>query len=276
MIKSLHGVSTFYSNVMSDIQLAHQTGYQGVEFFIDKLVRYLDHGGTANEIKQRMDALALQTTCINALMGIDRYQANDVQALMAEALRITQVAAELECPTVQVNPGHYADALSAEQRIQVITDNLREIAAMGQGYGVRYQIEFVASTEFNTLPLALEVINRLNVSNVGLVMDFWHLHARGVSTPEDVAKLDSKLIYGVHFCDGRRPVKGEAWDELVLRDYMPGEGEIDVPAYVRAVKATGYDGAWSPELISPRYWEQEHGQVARLCLENMRHYLDGE
>ncbi|MFB9133681.1 sugar phosphate isomerase/epimerase family protein [Vibrio olivae] len=274
MIKALHGASTFHSNVLSDVEIAHQTGYQGVEFFIDKLLRYLDNGGRATSLKQRLDTHQLQTTCINALMGVDRHTPQDRDSLISEARRITEVANQLECPTVQLNPGHYADHLSQAQRLDIITENIGEIAQLGEQYGIRYQIEFVASSEFNTLPMALDVIDRLATTNVGLVMDFWHLYARGVSTPQDVASLDPALIYGVHFCDGRKPRAGEDWDETVLRAYMPGEGEIDIQAFVDAVKSTGYNGAWSPELISPSHWEYEHSDIAKACFHNMSHFID--
>jgi len=40
-----------------------------------------------------------------------------------------------------------------------------------------------------------------------MVIDFWQLWAGEETTPDEVAKLDSSLIYGVHFCDGIRHVK---------------------------------------------------------------------
>ncbi|MFD2837667.1 sugar phosphate isomerase/epimerase family protein [Azotobacter vinelandii] len=139
-------------------------------------------------------------------------------------------------------------------------------------YGVRYQIEIIAHTRFNTLPQALEAIERVGRPNVGLVIDFWHLYATGASTPADVAALDPALIYGVHFGDGRKPGPGEAWDESVLRAYLPGEGDIDIQAWTDAVKATGFDGVWSPELYSPLCWEMDHGELAKKVIETMTKY----
>jgi sugar phosphate isomerase/epimerase len=66
------------------------------------------------------------------------------------------------------------------------------------------------------------VIEEADRDNVGLVLDFWHLWAGGKTTPADVAKLDKSLIYGVHLCDGFRPVQGEEWpNEKLLRDFLP-------------------------------------------------------
>src|SRR5438270_251897 len=77
------------------------------------------------------------------------------------------------------------------------------------------------------------------------------------TTPDDVARLDKNLIYGVHICDGKRRVPGTLWDEGALRGYLPGEGDIPIAEWVAAVKATGFDGVWSAETYSPRHWEAD-------------------
>jgi sugar phosphate isomerase/epimerase len=150
--------------------------------------------------------------------------------MLTEATRLTQIASELECPTIQILTQHGIDHLPELQILDIMTENISEIAAIGQQYGVRYQIEVIAHTKFNTLNQAIDVIRRIDKPNVGLVIDFWHLFATGATTPEDIRKLDPSLIYGVHFCDGRKPRPGEPWEETVLRAYMPGEGDIDIRA----------------------------------------------
>lgn len=102
---------------------------------------------------------------------------------------------------------------------------------------------------------SLYPIIRSGKDNLGVVVDFWHLPAGGGTTPAEVAQMDKNLIYGVHFCDGRAAYPDETWDECVQRNYAPGEGDVDIAAWVAAVKASGYDGVWSPELLSPRHWE---------------------
>lgn len=271
MLKTLHGISTHYCNVLTEVRIAAETGYDAVEFLHYKLLRYLDNGGSTQELKQTIDRYGLKTGCLNALIDIERYQGEEKQQLLADATRLTQIAAELECPTIQILAQHGIDHLPADQIMDIITENVSQIADIGLEYGVRYQIEVIAHTKFNTLGQALEVIRRINKPNVGLVIDFWHLYASG-STPADVAALDPSLIFGVHFCDGRKPQPGEAWKENVLRAYMPGEGDIDIQAWTDAVKATGFDGVWSAELFSPRCWEMDHHELAQAVIKNMTEY----
>ncbi|WP_437610868.1 sugar phosphate isomerase/epimerase family protein [Erwinia sp. V71] len=272
MIKALHGISTHYCNVVTEARIAAETGYDGLEFLHYKLLRYLDNGGSTAALKKIVHGHHLQTVCLNALIDIERYQGEQKRTMLAEATRLTQVAAELACPTIQILAQHGIDHLPQPQIMDIMTENIAEIAAIGQQYGVRYQIEVIAHTQFNRMSQALEVIRRIGKYNVGLVIDFWHLYATGTTRPEDVAVLDPALIFGVHFCDGRTPRAGEAWEETVLRAYMPGEGDIDIQAWTDAVKATGFDGVWSAELFSPACWEMDHHQLAREVMENMTRY----
>jgi len=39
------------------------------------------------------------------------------------------------------------------------------------------------------------------------------------------------------------------------------------------VKATGYDGSWSCELLSPRHWEWDLREIAVRCRELMEYYV---
>ncbi|WP_312239594.1 TIM barrel protein [Pantoea sp.] len=190
-------------------------------------------------------------------------------ALMQEAEKLCHAAVELNCPVVQIMALTEIDALSEAERNAVLLENISAIADIGKPLGIKFQIEFVAFTAFNSLSQALALIQQSGKDNVGVVIDFWHLHAGGKSRPEEVAAMDKNLIYGVHFCDGRAARPGEAWDEQVQRNYAPGEGEVDIPRWVEAVKATGYDGVWSPELLSPRNWELDLWEVARGCRESM-------
>lgn len=273
MIKALHGISTHYCNVVTEVRIAAETGYDGLEFLHYKLLRYLDNGGSTAALKALVQGYGLQTSCLNALIDIERYQGAARQQMLSEATRLTRIAAELECPTIQILAQHGIDHLPEAQILDIMTENVADIAAVGEQYGVRYQIEVIAHTKFNTLNQALEVIRRTGKRNVGLVIDFWHLYATGATKPEEIKRLDPSLIFGVHFCDGRKPQPGEAWNETVLRAYMPGEGDIDIQAWTDAVKATGFDGVWSAELFSPACWELDHAVLARKVLENMNHWL---
>ncbi|XXN66258.1 sugar phosphate isomerase/epimerase family protein (plasmid) [Enterobacter ludwigii] len=270
---SLHGVSVWYSNAVTQLRIAHETGFSGLEILPEHLYRYLDNGGSYSTYRDLMAKYSVDITCINALKRIGRHEPEARAELMREAEKICQAAVELRCPVVQIMALTELDHLSAAERDTILIENISAIADIGAPHGIKFQIEVVAFTAFNSLQHALDLIKQSGKDNLGVVVDFWHLHAGGGTTPAEVARMNKELIYGVHFCDGRAAKPGEAWDEWVQRDYAPGEGEVDIAAWVAAVKATGYDGVWSPELLSPKNWEDDLWGISRHCYEDMNKYI---
>lgn len=271
MISALHSVSVNHCNVVTQARIAKETGYQSLEFLYDKLLRYVDNGGSLPELRRLIAGYGLTTSVFNGLVGIGQYGADRLE-MLAKARYYTQICAALECPTMQILTQHCLDDLPEETRLEILTENIGEITRIGRPYGVRYRIEIICHTAFNSLDQALEVIRRVNAPNLGLVIDFWHLHGSGKQTPEDVSKLDPTLIYGVHFCDGVRGIPGQPRNEEVLRNALPGQGEVDLQAWTDAVKSTGFDGVWSAELVSPTNWERDLWEVASEELSSMLRY----
>lgn len=269
-----HGICTNYCNAMTEIRIAKEAGYDGMEFLARKLMRYLENGGTTQALRQRVKDYGLEIGIVNAFMNIELWRKKERAEMLHKAERYTRITAELDCPTLMIHPLFALNGAPYNQVMDIMTDNIGAIAEIGKWYGVRYQIELIAYTPFNTLEQALKIINDVNTGNLGMVVDFWHLHAAGINTPADVAAMDPSLIYDIHFCDGRQPRLGEVWNEDVLRNYLPGEGEIDIQAWTNAVLSTGYDGWWAPELASPLHWEDDLLDISRVCLDNMRSYIE--
>jgi len=264
MTYTLHAISTFYSNVLTDIRLAQETGFEGYEVLESKLLRFLDQGYTPANLRAAMEQHQVKPVCINALKNVERILPADHQKLMEEAERLCQAAEGAGFPTIQLLPLCGLQGRPWNEVLELTAHNVAEIADLGREHGVRFQIEPVAWSPIHSLSQALEVIRTAGRDNVGLVIDFWHLWARGETLPAEVARLDRRLIYGIHFCDGRKPPDpAQPWYELALRSYLPGEGDVPIQEWVAAVKATGYDGSWSSELISPRHWEWDLAEIAR-------------
>lgn len=274
MKAACHGICTNYCNVMTEVRLAKEAGYDGMEFLARKLMRYLENGGTATVLRDCVQSSGLETAVVNAFMNIELWRREARVEMLREAERYTRITAELDCPTLMIHPLFALNGAPYDQVMDVMTDNIGAIAETGRRYGVRYQIELIAYTPFNTLEQGLKVIRDVGTGNLGMVVDFWHLHAAGINTPADVAAMEPSLIYDIHFCDGRQPRLGEGWREDILRNYLPGEGDIDVQSWTNAVLSTGYDGWWAPELVSPLHWEDDLLDISRVCLRNMRSYIE--
>ena len=58
-------------------------------------------------------------------------------------------------------------------------------------------------------------------------------------------------IYAFQVCDFLVPIPTDA---LLGRGHV-GDGVIDIPAFVRAVRATGYDGFTEVEIFNQKVWD---------------------
>ncbi len=275
MIFTLHAISTFYSNALTDVHIAREAGFEGYEILETRLLRFLDQGYTAGDLRAAFDRYQVRPVCINALKDVERFLPAERQKLLQEAERLCAAAEGLGFPTIQLLPLCRLQGLPWREVLELTAHNVAEIADIGREHGVRFQLEPVAWSPVHSLSQALEVVAAAGRDNVGLVIDFWHLWATGETLPAEVARLDRRLIYGIHFCDGKKPVDPtKAWDEFALRSYLPGEGDVPIGAWVAAVKATGYDGSWSSELISPKHWEWDLLELARRTRSLMAKYVN--
>lgn len=263
MKTAFHGVSVWYSNAVTQLRIASEAGFDALEILPEHLFRYIDNGGSLEKFLALMDQHGIEISCINALKRIGRHQTEERAEMLKEAHKICHAAQVLKCPVVQIMALNELDHLSEDARNEILVRNIGDIADIAKQYGIKLQIEVVAFTRFNSLSQGLDIIKRVGCDNVGLVIDFWHLHAGGNTQPDEVARMDVNLIYGIHFCDGRAVRPGEEWDEWVQRDYQPGEGDVDIAAWIEAVRATGYDGVWCPEQLSPTHWEDDLFQIGK-------------
>ena len=273
MLLALHALTTMHCNCLTEVRLARDLGYQGVEFMVAKYVRYLDQGGTPEALRAACEQAGTPAVCLNALAPCDRFGKDEHQTLLSECQRLSAAAAGLGCPTIQlVFLSQLADYPWPEVR-RLTARAAGELADIGRAHGIRFQLEPLAWAPLCSLSQTLEVIAEAGRDNLGLVVDFWHLWAGEATTPDEVARLDPALIYGVHICDGKRRAPGALWNEGQQRGFLPGEGDIPLREWVAAVKATGYDGVWSAETYSPKHWEMDLYDLAAVCRERVLSYI---
>jgi len=273
MIITMHGLSTMHCNIKSEIRIASEIGFQGLEIVETKLLRYLDLGLKLEELALLLNDNNVKAVCINALKNVETIDPERRKRLLEDAEKLCKAAEVLKCPTVQLVPFNELEGRSLEEIMELTAKNIADIADIGKQYGVRFQLEPIAFSPIHSLSQSLELIKLAGKDNVGMVIDFWHLWAGEETVPQEVAALNKSMIYGVHFCDGRRHIKGTKWDEAELRAFLPGEGDIPIEEWVNAVLSTGYDGSWSSELYSPRHWEWDIVDIAKETKARMEKYL---
>lgn len=132
------------------------------------------------------------------------------------------------------------------QRLQPVAEVLAE-------HGLRLGLEFIGPYhlrvanphEFIYSPGLMLELGAAIGPNVGLLVDVFHCHTANV-TWEHLASIPKEKIVLAHFNDAPRIPVAEVHDQKRL---LPGEGVIDLRAFVDALAKTGYAGPVSVEVF---------------------------
>ncbi len=271
---ALHGLLVRYSNVATDIAIASQTGYDCLELHTDKLDRYLSAGFSGTDLKSVLETYGIGVNCIDIIGDVETQVSEKKARVIEKARALCEVAAEIGCDTIQLNGFCELEDLSEQENIQLTAANIREICTIGRAYGVRFQYEGAAWTPIHTVSQCVRLVEEVAMENFGLVVDFWHFWASRGGDPEDIARLDKSIIYGVHVADGFRPDIGKPWvSETELRGALPGAGDVPISEWLDAVRATGYKGPYSVEILNDRLWEENLYTIAADGLSRMKGYF---
>jgi len=276
MLIAHNGTCTMYCNLLTDIRVARETGYAGIEIIGSKLKRYLDQGYTVKDLLPHLRGL--QPVSLGYIQDIERQEPNEYEALLGESEEMCGLAQSLGIPQVQILTGPIGPGIGEFGGYQglmgrdwpevrdLTARNLAVISQIGKQHGVSFYLEMLTWTPLHTLKQGCEVIDAAAADNVGVVIDFWHLWTSGI-TPDEVARLDKRYIAGAHFCDSLPVPPGSTVVSHDLRHVWTGSGAIPLKEWVDAVVATGYDGWWACELFSPKHWEQDPWETARRLRE---------
>jgi sugar phosphate isomerase/epimerase len=262
---------------LMDLRIAREAGYDGVLVVGDKLRRYLAESFSPEQAAAALDGLPVLG--MNNIRDIERSSPSGRAALLAETEAMCRLASVIGCPSIQLltgplDPsGPYQEPLVMDSAdlARETAANLRQIGSIGRRFGISFYIEPLAWTPLGDLERILHIVREAAQDNVGLAIDFWHLWNTGVE-PDDVARIDGKLIRSVDVCDGIGPPGALSGFDQRGRRVWTGAGAIPLKIWVDAVRATGFDGTWSCELLSPQHWQLDPWRTAQ-DLRQLMHYL---
>ncbi len=132
---------------------------------------------------------------------------------------------------------------------KIAAHEYREAAKAAADQGVRLALEPLNPILMNvdtflcSLAQAEQVIAEVDHPAFGLFVDVWHIW-EDASAPERLEKLGDK-IFGVHVNDWHTP---RAFGDRCL----PGEGIIPLVPLLKAIRKSGYAGAYTLEVFSEK------------------------
>lgn len=274
----IHEATFRYSNLLTDIALARETGWDGIELLNWKVQRFLDSGGSISDVTNALGDL--RPLSLMYIQDIHRSDPERRAELFEECRSMCDTAASLGCGRVQLLTGPSdteAQAVSSpsiakSELCRETVANLRRICAIGEEYGVGFYLEGLTWTPLHSLGEVLGIIREVGCSNLGTVLDFWQLWNSGVSA-DDLRDVDRGLVVCVHVGDALDDHGARGGGDEAGRDVWLGDGKIPLQDWVSAVGYSGFEGWWSTELFGPRIAELElrptferlRESLARLC-----------
>ncbi|EEG08895.1 sugar phosphate isomerase/epimerase family protein [Pseudogulbenkiania ferrooxidans] len=142
--------------------------------------------------------------------------------------------------------------------LDTIVQHLQLLSALATPLGLRIGYEPLAwGRHVADYPSAWQVIERVDRENVGLVLDSFHLFARGMQ-PDDLKAIPPERLFLVQLSDAMYdyvPALDEMVELSLHHRFFPGEGEHSraLVELVGRLEAGGYRGRYAFEVANDDY-----------------------
>jgi 4-hydroxyphenylpyruvate dioxygenase len=220
--------------------------FKGVEIFENDLLSF---NGTPAEARRMIESLGLETITFQPFRDFEGMPEPQRSKVFARAERKFDVMAELGCDLLMVCSNVSPDSLGGIERAAADFHELGERAAKR---GMRVAFEALSwGRHIHDYRDSWEVVRRANHPAVGLVLDSFHVLARGTDLSA-IRSIPPDRIFLVQMADAPRlDMDYLSWS----RHYrcFPGQGDLPVDSFMLALHATGFDGLLSLEIFNDRF-----------------------
>ena len=200
-----------------------------------------------------------------------------VQVLDVELARIIEAPApDSYLPALEtaaeLGARHVLSSVWMRDRHQVI-ERFARLCDVAKPLGLTVNLEFVSSTEWNTLEGALDVVTSCGRDNVGIMIDTLHFHRSRIPI-EQLDRVPASWAHFAHVCDDRPGVPAtidEARRTMREERLYPGEGAVDIAGIVGRLPQSVICAIELPHR--QRLRELGPDRFARTCLERTKRYL---
>ncbi len=238
-------------------------GFDGIEIFEQDFIADI---ASPREIGQRVRDKGLEILLFQPFRDFEGLPAALRAKAFDRAERKFDVMAELGTDLVLVCSSVHPAALGGIDRAAADFAELGERAAKRK---LRVGFEALAwGRHINDHRDAWEVVRRADHPSIGLILDSFHTLGRKID-PDSIRRIPGDRIFFVQLADAPAIEMDLLYWSRHFRN-MPGEGDLDVVGFMRAVAATGYGGPLSLEIFNDQF---RGGQTTGLARDGHRSLL---
>jgi 2-keto-myo-inositol isomerase len=249
------------------IRIANKTRYDAIEFAQDKVESSVKDASLTRYVRliedQEIGVASVQGPEFFNLLG-----ENDFASVTKRAKVLADVASEVGTNVLVPVPSFVTSEDVSMEKVESSTVSSLEKLAKVCGDDINLGVEFLGfrNSSLNTLQNAIRVINKVDLPNVGLTIDTFHMYI-SESKVSDLGKIGKEKIFLVHVNDSE---PGDLRNLTDSNRLFLGEGVIDLEHFRDSLVSLSYDGYVSIELLRPEYWDRDPEQVAREGRKGLR------
>lgn len=233
-------------NLREKLEAIAAAGFDGLEIFEQD---FIADAGSPREIGEMIRDHGLQITLFQPFRDFEGLTGEARRKVFDRAKHKFDLMCELGTDLILVCSSVHPDALGGIDRA---ADDFRELGGIAAERGLRVGYEALAwGRHLNDHRDAWEIVRRADHPNVGLILDSFHTLSRGID-PETIRRIPGDKVFFVQLADAPKIDMDLLYWSRHFRN-MPGEGDLPVTAFMRAVAATGYDGPVSLEIFNDQF-----------------------
>lgn len=233
-------------NFSEKLEAIATAGFDGIEIFEQD---FIAHDGDPREVGEMIRAMGLEITLFQPFRDFEGLPKQLRTKALDRAEQKFDLMQELGTDLILICSSCHPEALGGIDRAAADFYELGERAAKR---GLRVGYEALAWGRYvNDHRDAWEIVRRADHKNVGLILDSFHTLARKID-PDTIRRIPGDKIFFVHFADAPAIEMDLLYWSRHFRN-MPGEGDLDMIKFTRAVMATGYSGPISLEIFNDQF-----------------------
>ncbi len=250
-----------------DVHAYADGGCEAMEVWLTKLENHLQKHSVADTLKLLADR-QMKPVAASYQGGLLLSQGEQRAAHFDHFKRRLDLCQAFKIPTMLVVADFVQKVEIADLQRAVVS--LKQAAQWAAAFDVRLALEFRGSATFcSCLDTALTLVAQCGEPNVGVNLDVFHYYT-GPSKPEDLERLTKANLAFVQVSDLAGIPRELATDADRV---FPGEGDFRLNPIIERLRAIGYEGYVSLELLNPMIWEVKATQAAELGLGSVQRLI---
>ncbi|MCW4027112.1 MAG: sugar phosphate isomerase/epimerase, partial [Candidatus Bathyarchaeota archaeon] len=221
-------------------------GYDGAELaFLGRMAQhvelktdqaYIDSVRSIAE-KHELELFAIEAA-VGAGIGVPAPLEEDKIRVMT---KVFEVANKLGIPVVAIGSGGKS---GDEEKTDQVFRFIQKLGESAESWGITLAVKPHVGASVYNVETALQLMDKVDSPAVGINFDPSHLYRAGDDPAEAALKMTNNIVHS-HFrdCPHRKPHPG------LPEQQIPGRGEINIAATLRALRDAGYDKVLDLEVI---------------------------